>query len=80
MALYRAVNGNPLRTPEGNALALDIGYWVATSAEECQKMLDVDGDLNNPVWKAEDLNKLYDADYNTFEAFVSNYRFEDIQK
>jgi len=41
---------------------------------------DVDGDLNNPVWKAEDLNKLYDADYNTFEAFVSNYRFEDIQK
>ena len=80
MALYRAVNGNPLRTPEGNALALDIGYWVATSAEECQKMLDVDGDLNNPVWKAEDLNKLYEADYNTFEAFVSNYRFEDIQK
>ena len=79
MALYRAVNGNPLRDPDGNALALDIGYWISTSPEECQEMLNVDGDLTNPVWTMEELNTLYDADYDTFEAFVNNYAFEDIK-
>lgn len=79
MALYRAVNGNPLRTPDGDALALDIGYWVATSAEECEEMLSVDADLTTPVWTAEELNKLYDADYATFEGFVNNYSFNMIK-
>ncbi len=79
MALYRAVNGNPLRDPEGNAPAFDIGYWISTSAEACKEMLDVDGDIDHPVWTLEELNALYDADYAAFEAFVGNYAFDKIR-
>lgn len=79
IALYRAVNGDILRDPDGNALALDLGYWISTSAEECKERLDVDGDVNNPVWTKDELDTLLTADYDAFAEFVGDYEFEDIK-
>ncbi|MBO6214019.1 MAG: LacI family DNA-binding transcriptional regulator, partial [Lachnospiraceae bacterium] len=79
IALYRAVNGNALRDPDGNALALDLGYWISTSADECKERLDVDSNTENPVWTKEELDTLLDADYAAFEGFVSDYEFSSIK-
>lgn len=79
-ATYSAVLGAPIRTPEGYALALDQGYWVATSYEEFQKYYAVDSSLDAPAYTKTMLNKLLGTDYDTFAEFVSKYSFEDIQK
>lgn len=80
VAAYRAALGSPIRNNDGNAFAIDMGYWIATSADEFDQCLAVDKDIENPVITKEDLDPLLTADYNTFEAFVNAYDFETLSK
>lgn len=77
-ATYSAVLGAPIRDAEGNALALDQGYWVATSAEEFETFYSVDSSLESPAYDKAKLDTLIGADYDTFADFVSQYTFEEI--
>lgn len=79
IASYRAVLGNPLRTPEGNALALDQGYWIAASPEQFKEYYAVDSSKEAPAYTKEMLDPLLTADYDTFAEFVSRYSFEEIR-
>lgn len=79
IATYRAVLGAPIRTADGNALALSQGYWIATSAEEFQTYYAVDSSVDAPAYTKELLDTLLSADYAAFEEFVSKYSFEEIQ-
>ncbi|MDE5803625.1 MAG: sugar ABC transporter substrate-binding protein [Lachnospiraceae bacterium] len=80
IASYRAALGSPIRTSEGNALALSQGYWIATSAEEFNNYYAVDSSVDSPAYTKELLDTLLTADYAAFEKFVSQYSFEEIQK
>lgn len=79
IASYRAALGSPVRTEEGNALALSQGYWVATSAEQFQEFYAVDSSTEAPAYTKDMLDSLLTADYATFADFVSKYSFEEIQ-
>lgn len=79
IASYRAALGSPVRTEEGNALALSQGYWVATSAEQFQEFYTVDSSTESPAYTKDMLDSLLTADYATFADFVSKYSFEEIQ-
>lgn len=79
IATYRAALGSPIRTADGNALALSQGYWVATSAEEFNTYYAVDSSVESPAYTKEMLDTLLTADYAAFESFVSKYSFEEIQ-
>ena len=78
-ATYRATLGAPIRTEEGNALALSQGYWVATSAEEFQEFYAVDSSKDAPAYTKDMLDTLLQADYASFADFVSKYSFEEIR-
>lgn len=80
IATYRAVLGSPIRTEDGNALALSQGYWVATSPEEFSEYYAVDSSVDSPAYTKGMLDGLLTADYASFEKFVSAYGFKDIQK
>lgn len=79
MATYRAALGAPIRTADGNALALSQGYWVATSADEFKTYYAVDSSVESPAYTKEMLDTLLTADYASFESFVNAYSFEEIQ-
>lgn len=79
LATYRAALGSPVRTADGNALALSQGYWVATSAEEFNTYYAVDSSVDSPAYTKDMLDTLLGADYAAFESFVSKYSFEEIQ-
>ena len=79
IASYRAALGAPVRTEEGNALALSQGYWVATSADQFQEFYAVDSSTEAPAYTKDMLDSLLTADYATFADFVSKYSFEEIQ-
>ena len=79
IATYRAALGSPVRTEEGNALALSQGYWIATSAEEFNNYYAVDSSVEEPAYSKDLLDTLLTADYAAFEEFVGNYSFEEIQ-
>lgn len=80
IATYRAVLGSPIRTEDGNALALSQGYWVATSPEEFSEYYAVDSSVDSPAYTKGMLDGLLTADYASFEKFVSAYGFKDIQE
>ncbi len=80
IAAYSAALGAPIRTADNEALALDQGYWIATSYEDFEKYYAVDSSIDAPAYTKEDLDTLLGADYNTFADFVSKYTFEDISK
>lgn len=80
MATYRAALGAPVRTDEGNALALSQGYWVATSAEQFNEYYAVDSSVESPAYTKEMLDTLLTADYAAFTDFVSKYSFDEIQQ
>lgn len=77
-AAYSAALGAPIRDGAGNALALDQGYWIATSAEQFNQYYAVDSSLESPAYTAEMLQGLLGTDYATFADFVSKYSFDDI--
>lgn len=79
IAAYRAVLGSPVRTADGNALALSQGYWIAASAEEFNTYYAVDSSVEAPAYTKELLDTLLTADYAAFEEFVNKYSFEEIQ-
>ncbi|MBD5530818.1 MAG: LacI family transcriptional regulator [Lachnospiraceae bacterium] len=79
IATYRAALGSPIRTADGNALALSQGYWVASSAEEFNTYYAVDSSVDAPAYTKAMLDTLLTADYAAFESFVSKYSFEEIQ-
>ena len=78
IAAYRATLGSPIRTTEGNALALSQGYWVATSPEEFNQYYAIDSSIESPAYTKEILDTLLSADYNAFKDFVGKYGFKDI--
>ena len=63
IATYRAVLGSPIRTEDGNALALSQGYWVATSPEEFSEYYAVDSSVDSPAYTKGMLDGLLTADY-----------------
>ncbi|MBD5505379.1 MAG: LacI family transcriptional regulator [Lachnospiraceae bacterium] len=79
IATYRAALGSPIRTADGNALALSQGYWVATGADEFNTYYAVDSSVDSPAYTKDMLDTLLTADYATFENFVSKYSFEETQ-
>ncbi|MCM1038443.1 MAG: sugar ABC transporter substrate-binding protein [Roseburia sp.] len=79
IATYRAVLGSPIRTAEGNALALNQGYWIATDADEFNTCYAVDSSVESPAYTKEMLDTLLTADYAAFEEFVGKYGFDEIQ-
>ncbi|MCM1086955.1 MAG: hypothetical protein NC419_02285 [Muribaculaceae bacterium] len=79
LATYRAALGSPVRTADGNALALSQGYWVATSADEFNTYYAVDSSVDSPAYTKDMLDTLLGADYAAFESFVGKYSFEEIQ-
>jgi len=79
IATYRAALGSPVRTAEGNALALSQGYWIATSAEEFNTYYSVDSSIESPAYTKEVLDTLLEASYDDFAKFVGQYSFEEIQ-
>ena len=79
MATLSAVQGKPIRTANGEALALSQGYWVATSAEEAKNFYTVDSSTTDPAYTRPMLDKLFGATYDDFAKFVGAYSFEEIQ-
>lgn len=77
-ATYSAALGAPIRTAEGYALALDQGYWVATSAEEFNEYYAIDSSTEAPAYTKAMLDKLLGTDYASFADFVGKYSFEEI--
>lgn len=77
-ATYSAALGAPIRDAEGNALALDQGYWIATSSDQFNEYYAVDSSVESPAYTAEMLQGLLGSDYAAFADFVSKYSFEDI--
>ena len=73
-ALYRAALGNKLTTPDGKALALDMGYWTVENAGDMEKALKTDSGYD--FYSVDDLNSLLTADYDSFEAFVADYELK----
>lgn len=80
IATLRAVNGKPVRDAEGNALALDQGYWIAKNYDEFEKYYQVDSSKEKPAYTKERLDKIKDTSYDEFKAFVEAYTFDEIQK
>ena len=79
VATYRAALGDPVRTAEGNALALSQGYWIATNADEFDTYYSVDSSIESPAYTKEVLDTLLTASYDDFAKFVGAYSFEEIQ-
>lgn len=77
-ATYSATLGAPIRTEDGSALALDQGYWVATSSEQFDKYYAIDSSTEAPAYTKAMLDTLLGTDYATFADFVSKYSFDEI--
>ena len=80
VATLNAVNGQPIRDAEGNALALDQGYWVATNAEQFAQYYAVDSSSEDPAYSKAILDTYVPAgvSYDDFAAFVAQYSFDEI--
>jgi len=78
-ATLSAVEGSPIRAEGDTALALEQGYWVATSVDQFTEYLAADT-AENPVYDKESLEPFIgtDASYDEFAQFVSQYTFEDL--
>ena len=79
-ATLSAVYGKPIRTAEGNALALSQGYWVTADAAQAKEYYEVDSSTTEPAYTKEMLDTLIGASYDDFAKFVAAYSFEDIRK
>ncbi len=80
VATYNAINGEPIRDDDDNALALGQGFWVATNAEQFKEYSAVDSSNTDPAYTKEILDQ-YAApgvSYDDFAAFVAQYSFDEI--
>lgn len=80
VATLNAVNGEPIRDDEGNALALGQGYWVATDSEQFAEYSAVDSSKTDPAYTKEIMDEYIPMgiSYDDFAAFVGQYSFEEI--
>lgn len=78
-ATLTAALGDPIRTDDGSALALDQGYWVATTPEQFDDFLKADS-IQDPAYGKEELDPFIGsgASYEDFAAFVSHYSYDDL--
>lgn len=74
-AVLNAVNGNAVKTADGEALALGQAYWVATSYEQFGKFQSADS-VSNPIFNKELLDTVIgeSVSYDTFKTFVETDR------
>lgn len=79
VATYSAIQGNPIRTADGYAIALGQGYWTASTAEEAETFFNVDSSTTDPAYTKAMLDTLIGASYEDFAKFVSAYSFDEIQ-
>ena len=81
IATYRAALGAPIRTADGNALALSQGYWIAENVEDFGAYYAVDSSVESPAYTKDLLDTLLTADYATFEkSNLPLFRFSDNAK
>ena len=80
VAVYRAALGSPIKTAEGDAFALEQGYWVSTNTDEFDARFKADSDTAKPVYTKEKLDPMLTADYAAFESFTQDYSFESLTK
>ena len=77
-ACYKAVTtGEKLTDADGNALALDQGYWIATNSEEFAQYSAVDSSSTDPAY-TKDMLDAHIGSYDEFAAFVAQYSFDEI--
>ena len=79
-ATLNAVQGEPIRDGEGNALALGQGYWVATNPEQFAQYSAVDSSKDDPAYTKAILDQFCapGVAYDDFAAFVGQYSFDEI--
>jgi len=79
-ATLNAVQGEPIRDNDGNALALGQGYWVATDADQFAEYSAVDSSKTDPAYTKEIMDAFCapGVAYDDFAAFVGQYSFDDI--
>ena len=80
VATLNAINGQPIRDNDGNALALGQGYWIATSSEQFHEYRAVDSSMTDPAYTKEVLDQYAPegVSYDDFAAFVAQYSFDEI--
>ncbi|GAA3808089.1 sugar ABC transporter substrate-binding protein [Cellulomonas soli] len=78
-ATLSAVQGHPIRGEGDTALALEQGYWVATSIDQFNEFLAADT-IESPVYDQAALEPFIgtDVSYDDFAAFVSKYSFDEL--
>ncbi|MCR4798242.1 MAG: sugar ABC transporter substrate-binding protein, partial [Lachnospiraceae bacterium] len=79
IAAYRAALGAPVRDADGNALALNQGYWLADNAAVFDEMYEADSNLDTPVYDKASLDTLLECDYETFASFVGDYDYDSLK-
>ncbi len=74
-AVYNAINGNVIKTADGEALALGQSYWVASSYDQFVKFQNSDS-VSNPIFNKALLDTVVGAgvSYDAFKAFVETDR------
>ena len=78
VATVSAVEGKPIRTDEGYALALSQGYWVATDEDTFNTYLASSSSVSAPAYTKEILDKYIGASYSDFADFVAQYSYDEI--
>ena len=76
-ATYSALQGNPIRTANGEALNLSQEYWLLHSLEEYDEMQAIDN-FENPAYKKSDYDTAL-VDYTTFKTFVENSSYQGVK-
>jgi hypothetical protein len=79
-ATLNAINGEPIRDDEGNALALGQGYWVAVNPDQFAQYSAVDSSKDDPAYTKAILDQFCapGVAYDDFAAFVGQYGFDEI--
>lgn len=79
-ATLNAVQGEPIRDNDGNALALGQGYWVATDSDQFARYSAVDSSKTDPAYTKEIMDQFCapGVAYDDFAAFVGQYTFDEI--
>lgn len=77
IATYSACLGTPIRD-NGNALALEQGYWVATSHDQFTEYYAIDSSVEAPAYTKTMLDTILETDFKKFSDFVGKYTFDEI--
>jgi hypothetical protein len=83
-ATYSAVQGAPIRTPNGEAIRIGQKYWMINSLEEYLELAELDQINDNPVYKKCDYDKIIpatnpNATYEDFYNWASASGVEEVK-